>query len=270
MNTQHQPADTEAATTRRRFLLDAAAAGGALVGGPALLEACGSKTSKTVAAVGKPKVGGVLRIGLSGGGGTDMLDPQKASTNPDLARARNLFDLLADRDHQFRIVPALGTDFVSNAKGDEMVVKLRPGVRWHDGKPFTSADVVFSYRRMLSRQVGASQLALLGPIIDSVDALDPLSVRFRFKLPFYDFEDFASNLECAVVPVDFDPMHPIGTGPFKYQSFTPGQQSVFTRNDDYWGADIGFLGSTGPYVDSLVITDISDDAARVNAVVSGA
>jgi peptide/nickel transport system substrate-binding protein len=64
-----------------------------------------------------------------------------------------------------------------------------------------------------------------------------------------------------MVPVGYDPKKPIGTGAFKFKSFTPGERSLFVRHDDYWG--------DGPYVDSVEIINLNEDAARVNALVSG-
>ena len=65
-----------------------------------------------------------------------------------------------------------------------------------------------------------------------------------------------------MVPVGFDVKKPIGTGPFKYVSFTPGQQSVFARNENYWNSPL-------PYADQLVMTDYSDETSQVNALLSG-
>ncbi|MFT3851254.1 MAG: ABC transporter substrate-binding protein [Ilumatobacteraceae bacterium] len=65
-----------------------------------------------------------------------------------------------------------------------------------------------------------------------------------------------------MVPPGFNLDNPVGTGPFVYKSFDPGQQSVFTANPDWWGDD-------GPWVDELVIKDIEDDTARVNALIAG-
>jgi peptide/nickel transport system substrate-binding protein len=64
------------------------------------------------------------------------------------------------------------------------------------------------------------------------------------------------------VPADYDPKNPVGTGPFKYQSFTPGQRSVFTKNENYWE-------TAKPFVDQLVIIDFPDDTARTNALLGG-
>ena len=249
--------------SRRDFIRDAAVFGGALAGTPAVLAASAAGKVPTAAtATAKPKLGGALRVGVSGGGATDSLDAHKAATNIDFARIRQLYDLLADRDHEYNLVPALGTEFIPNSAGDEMTVKLRPGVTFHNGKPLTAEDVVFTFQRILNPKVGADEAPLLTPVIAGIKAIDPLTVQFKFKIPFNAFEDFAATLDALIVPVGYDPTHPIGTGPFKFESFTPGQQSVFTRNKNYWGA--------GPYVDSVTIIDIAVDSTRVDALVSGA
>jgi peptide/nickel transport system substrate-binding protein len=180
-----------------------------------------------------------------------------------------LFEPLTFRDHDYTtIVPGLGVEFTPNASGNKLTVKLRPGVTFHNGKPLTSEDVVFTFRTILDPKEGAANLPVFGPFIDRVEAADALTVQFTFKRPFFDFEDFAAEITGGIVPVGYDPKHPIGTGPFEFKSFTPGQQSVFTRYENYWGTSRH--GIRLPYIDSLVIIDMADDTARVNALLSGA
>jgi peptide/nickel transport system substrate-binding protein len=258
-------------TSRRRFLRDTAVAGATLTGGPAFLTACGGSTAASTSQPnGEPKKGGVLHVGLSGGGGRDTLDAQKGLSICDFARDRQLYDALADRGHKYSdIVPALGTEFIPGPNGESMMVKLREGVTFHNGKPLTAADVVSTYRRTLDPKQGAQSYAAFSLFLKGVEAIDHRTVRFKFKFPFNNFKDFASTLYATIVPVGYDPNRPVGTGPFKFKSFTPGQQSVFTRNENYWGADVKLRGSGGPYVDSVVITDIPDDSTRLNALLSG-
>jgi peptide/nickel transport system substrate-binding protein len=252
--------------SRRGFLLETAAAGGALAAGPAFLAACNdSSDSSTTPAVGDPKRGGALRIGVSGGGGTDTLHVYRGANNADSARLVQLYEWLAQRDDEYNLKPFLGTEFIPNASGDEMTVKLRQGVTFHNGKPFTAEDVIYSFRLLLDPKTQAGLQSLYAPFIDpnGIEAVDTHTVRFKFKRPFNAFMDFVAVAPNAgIVPVGYDPENPVGTGPFKLESFTPGQESVFTRNEDYWGE--------GPYVDSVTIIDLTDDAARVNALVSGA
>jgi peptide/nickel transport system substrate-binding protein len=92
--------------------------------------------------------------------------------------------------------------------------------------------------------------------------MDDRTVRFTLKGPFALFQESFTEDMIMMVPVGYDPRKPIGTGSFKYQSFTPGQQSVFIRNENYWEEG-------KPKLDSLVIIDINDDSAKVNGLLSG-
>src|SRR6202042_969033 len=116
-----------------------------------------------------PKLGGNLIVGISGGGTQDTVDAQKGVSNVDEARLRNLYDWLAQRDHNFNLIPMLGTEFIPNKSGNQMVVKLRPGVTFHNGKPFTADDVVYTYLRILDPKEGANEGALFSPYIASVE-----------------------------------------------------------------------------------------------------
>jgi peptide/nickel transport system substrate-binding protein len=104
--------------------------------------------------------------------------------------------------------------------------------------------------------------------ISQVDAknmkkIDPLTVQIPMKTAYPLFPEFCCSLyqNLMIVPVGYNPARPVGTGPFRYQSFTPGQSSTFTRNPNYWR-------SGRPYVDTLVVTDYSDETSQVNGLLS--
>src|ERR1700677_721935 len=98
-----------------------------------------------------------------------------------------------------------------------MDVTLRSDVVFHNGKPMTADDVVYSYQYMLKPSNGSNVGALLAPLVDDVRAVGPHNVRFTFKRPFFDLQDFAALPGGAIVPAGYDPsaVPPIGTGPFK-------------------------------------------------------
>jgi peptide/nickel transport system substrate-binding protein len=269
MESMSQPGPAD--RSRRQFLRDGALAGGVLIGGPSLLAACGgggsgapvTSSGGTPTAGGTPKRGGALKVGISGGSAKDTLDAHVILSNIDNARLYNLYEWLTIRDQDYKIKRVLATDFIPNSKADEYTVKLRPDVKFHNGKTLSAEDVIFSFKRILDPKTGAGGKALLSAFIDpnGMKAVDPLTVHFKLLRPFTAFEDFVGKQLIAIVPVGYDPKNPVGTGPFKYQSFTPGQRSLFVRNDDYWGE--------GPYVDSVEIINFNEDSARVNALVSG-
>ena len=92
--------------------------------------------------------------------------------------------------------------------------------------------------------------------------MDELTLRLPCSTPFSTLVQNLADYDVYIVPTDYDPKRPIGTGAFVYRSFTPGVQSVFSRNPSYWR-------SGEPYVDELVITDYVDPTAQLNALLSG-
>lgn len=102
----------------------------------------------------------------------------------------------------------------------------------------------------------------MDPIIDQVIKLDPRTVRVQLKRPDAVFPEDIGLFYNPIYTVDYDPRKPIGTGPFMFESFTPGVQSVFARFPNYW--------QTGkPYVDELIMIDFSDPTSLLNALLSG-
>jgi len=244
-----QGAGTTSSTIGRRDFLRYTGMGAVMLGGASALAACSSSsssapsTSSPAAAAGKPKMGGTLHAGLTGGTGSDTVDAHRGVDNVDFARIIALYD------------PLIGYDL--NAQN-------RLGVTFHNGKPLTAEDVIYSLTRIVKNNYGgASSLASVD--IKNLKALDSRTVEIPCHTPYATLPDAMTGYYyyMGIVPVGYDPTHPVGTGPFKFQSFTPGQQSTFARNDHYW--DTG----DGPYVDTLVITDYPDETSQVNAFVSG-
>ena len=143
------------------------------------------------------------------------------------------------------------------------VIRLRQGITFHDGKPLTANDVIFTLRRIISGKLTGYNTPL-GPIdLQGLKALDKHTVQVPMTSPYEQLVDQLSYwYYLYIVPVGFNPAKPNGTGAFKYQSFTPGQRSVFTRNENYWKSGL-------PYVDSVTIIDFSDSTALQNALTTG-
>ena len=252
---------------RRQFLRGVVATG-ALAGSGGLLSACSSGSAGSPGASaspstnGAPRRGGNLKVGLTGGSGTDTLDPHKGLTYLDTARAQALYQPLLQLNTKAQTEFVLAEEISPHGSTSEWVIRLQPGITFHDGKPLTADDVIFTLRRIITGKLtGATPL---GPIdVKGLKALDKRTVKVPMTSPYGSFLDqLAYWYYLYVVPVGFDPKKPNGTGPFKYQSFTPGQRSVFIRNDSYWRSGV-------PYVDSLTIIDFSDSASLQNALVTG-
>ena len=267
----NEEADRHAAGAKlsRRHFLGSALATGAALASPGLLAACGATststtTTTTVPVTEKPRPGGSLRVGMVGGA-VGTLDPGLAVAEIDSARATNLFDRLVNLTPQLDYEWDLALSMEPNPTATVWTVRLRPDVHWHDGSPFTADDVIFCFRRWgapKSVLFGSSVMALVD--LNGLKKLDPLTVQVPLKQAISEFPALFITPQLQITKggqTDF--RHPIGTGPFKFQLFTPSRQSVFVKNDNYWR-------SGQPYVDSLYIIDISDPTARLNALLTGA
>ena len=241
--------------TRRQFL------GGVVVGAAAL--GLPGLTSDAFAAV-TPKHGGNLRVGFVGGGTAETLDPHKSVAFIDAARAKNLFDKLTEFRPDMSVEYQLATSMEPNKDATQWQIKLRPGVVWHDGKPLTADDVIYSLARNLNPKNGLQAMIDLAPVdLKRTKKTGKLEILLALHQPIAEIPQlFAARTLSIVQAGATNFAHPIGTGPFKYVSFTPGTKSVFARNEHYW-----MHGK--PYVDQLVMNSIPDNGARYNALVSG-
>ncbi|MDO5744188.1 MAG: ABC transporter substrate-binding protein [Micrococcaceae bacterium] len=226
-----------------------------------LLTACGQgETAVLAAPSGPPQHGGRLRVGLAGGGAADSLDPHSPVSTTDIARVVNLYEPLLYRDENFALKPLLGLGAVPDAEAKIWRVELRPGVTFHDGRPVTAQDVAATFARVTNPDDPKSGAAAL-VILDEVAVVSETVIEFRLNTASATFDDSLGQYALGIVPADFDIANPIGTGPFKFSSFDPGRQSVFTRNEDYWREN-------EPYLDELVILNFADDDALINALLS--
>ncbi|HLJ04257.1 MAG TPA: ABC transporter substrate-binding protein [Solirubrobacteraceae bacterium] len=255
----------------RRQVLHGALVGGVSLSAGGLLAACGGGSSSgttltsSSAPAGKLKYGGILRVGATGGGAKDTIDAHNPTADTDIMRVWNLYEPLAVRPPDFGPLEMLLAESIEPENGStkSWIVKLRPGVTFHNGKSVTADDVIFSLNRITNPKapmVGATAIGYVD--IKNLKKIDNLTVRIPLKFANAAFPDDIGQYFIGIVPVGYDPAKPVGTGPFMYQSFTPGQQSVFVKNPHYW--------QTGrPYVDQLVIIDFTDSTARVNALLGG-
>ena len=255
----------------RRKMLRVGGSGLVVVGGASWLAACGggsssssgtsAASSASPASTGTPKKGGTLRVGASGGGDNDTLDGQNVLSNPDFGRGVALFDPLVDLDHQGKVRMVLAESIEPNKDATVWTIKLRPNVKSHDGKDFTADDVLYSLRRIESKKFPGA--ISFGPIdLKAAKVVDKLTLRVPFKEAYAIFPEGLTLAQTRMVPRGFDPKKPIGTGPYKYVSFTPGRESTFVRHEEYW--DPG-----KPYLDKLVITNFADETSQVNALQAG-
>jgi peptide/nickel transport system substrate-binding protein len=252
--------------SRAQFLKGAAVAGAGVAFSDALA-ACGGSSSPnattTSAAAAKPKPGGNLRMGMIGAGTSESLNPAFGGLNtPNGFRCLALYDSLIRLNPDNSLTPALAVESIPNKDYTAWTFKLRQGVEFHNGKTMTADDVIYSFHYMAKPSNEAASI-LTNVKFGDIKALDKYTVMVPLTSPDTLFLDKVSSTNAAIIPAGLTNFtRPVGTGPFRYKSFTVGQQSVFLRNPHYWE-------SPKPYFDELTMTSITDDTARLNALLSG-
>ena len=241
--------------TRRELLRMLAAGGIGLAAGGAILGRAERAHAET------PKRGGHLKAAGWSSSTADTLDPAKASLSTDYVRCCALYNRLTflpeNGDVQMELADSIKTD---DAK--VWTITLKKGVTFHDGKPLTAADVVFSLNRHQDPAVG-SKVKAIAKQITKTEAVDPQTVRITLEAPNGDLPTILAMHHFMIVAdgtTDFSKGN--GTGAFVLREFQPGVRSMMVRNDNYFKPN-------GPYVDSFEYFAIPDDSARVNALLSG-
>jgi peptide/nickel transport system substrate-binding protein len=258
----------ELQVSRRQFVASGVA-GALALGGVACGSAKTRSTTSNKADTGKPVRGGTFTVGMITAGAAETLDPGVSIALVDTLRCEQLYNLLFEPGPDIKtLVPRLATSAEPNKDATVWTFQLRPGVEWHDGKSFTADDVVYNFQ--LWGKSSNYNNALFAGTVDfkSVRKRGPLTVEVPLLKPVAQFPSILSFSEPFIVQAGATKAsfrtNPIGTGPFKFESFDPGKQSVFVRNPNYW-EDNG-----KPYVDRVVInSSFSDETARLNALLGG-
>lgn len=263
MTAPHDRHESFPALRRRGFL---AATGGAAGAGALALAGCsgpGATQDPAGKATGAPRRGGRLRAAFAGGGASETLDPHLGNLFADAARGKALFDKLADYGADLSAEPRLAETWEPNAALDRWKVTLRQA-DFHDGKPVTAADVLYSYRRIADPEQAYRARASLEPVdLRASRATGRRTLEFVLKRPTAEFPNVMAAFGTHIVQdgaTSFD-RAPVGTGPFRFVSFTPGRSTVLRRNDAYWDG--------APYLDELEFIVANEESARVNALLGG-
>ncbi|MDZ7810972.1 MAG: ABC transporter substrate-binding protein [Arhodomonas sp.] len=197
------------------------------------------------AASGEPQRGGTLRVALPS---VKTIDPLRVSSGGGIAVIQQVGEYLVWAEDDLSLRPVLATDWQARDGGRRWVFELRQGVRFHDGREMTSADVVATFRRLVDPDnptAAASQLPFLKP--EGVSADGDYRVVFELEQPVGRFPYYTQTYNAIILPADFDgefAANPVGTGPFRLVDYKPQESATFERNPDYWDAP-------RPYVDRL-------------------
>ena len=201
-------------------------------------------------------------------GGMNPAVTTSGSTHP---VTDQIFNGLVGLDPQLNPEPELAESWDALDGGRTFRFHLRRGVTWHDGRPFTSADVKFTFEEALL-QYHSRTRAALEPLLTAIDTPDEHTVVFRLKHPYPALLQRLDVVEASIIPKHrFEgrdllraegPPHPIGTGPFRFVSYAPGDKIVLERNPDYFRAGL-------PGVDRLVFRILPEPGTAIAALERG-
>ncbi len=253
----------------RRGLLKGMAAAGLAFGSSGLLAACGgdggsggSGGGGSQSGGGGGSRGGRLRVGHVGAGKGESFNPARGSSFIDASRYYNLFDPLSRVSPTLEIEPGLALEWNPNNDSTVWEIKLRPDVTWHDGKPFTADDVIYTLQEMNDAK-HISHSSVTNIKLGDVKKLNDLSLRIPLKAPNARlFDSFVQQNTVIIQDGAKDFSKPVGTGAFVFESFSVGERSLCRRNPNYWEEG-------KPYVDEWEDISIDDNAARLNALLAG-
>src|ERR1700716_4344062 len=206
-----------------------------------------------------------LRIGLAED--PDVLDPSMARTYVGRIVFSAVCDKLFDIDEKLNIVPQLALSHETSADGKKVMIKLRPGVKFHDGEPLDAEAAKFSLDRHLTMQGSFRKPELAA--LDHVDVVDPLTIKLVLNTPFSrliaQLSDRAGMMvspKAAKEAGDKFGQHPVCAGPYKFVEGVQQDRMVFEKFADYWNKD-------NVCIDRVVFLPIVDDTVRLANLKSG-
>lgn len=184
-----------------------------------------------------------------------------------------IFSSLTRWDRNFKAVPDLATSWKVAADGLKWTFNLRKGVKWHDGQPFTAADVAFTFNDIaLNQKLGANHSGEYAPV-NRVNVVNDYTVEFILKQPYASLPSYLSYFVCilpkhkfegVVDPWNFNQFNkeaPVGTGPFKLTRRVAGSVVELTRNETYWAGI--------PKVKTIIFKVIPDSNAQLAQLLAG-
>jgi peptide/nickel transport system substrate-binding protein len=227
--------------SRRDLLRSGAVAGLSLPVLGAVLAACGSSTTPAKSGGGSGGGAGsnaTIRAGIITPAGA--INPQTVSDLGGLDMLGQTGEYLCLSDQTLTLKPVLATSWSSNSSASVWTFKIRQGVTFHNGRPLTSDDVVYTYKLLTDPKTPNPTLA--GVLLPAgVQKVDDFTVAFHLQAPNGNFPYLTSsdNYNMIIMPNGFDPAtwektFP-GTGPFVLKSYTAKIGASFTRNTKYWG-----------------------------------
>src|SRR5881296_3971747 len=189
------------------------------------------------------------------------LDMMNQSETPASNLGRHIFDMLYERDPGLKVVPSLATEMPKLVAPTTWEVKLRRGVKFHNGEDFDAESAKWSLERLAGGQGKLRGATFFAPI-ERVEIVDPYTVRVHTKKPWPTFAVVMTFVQSGMLPpkeaagketADFS-KKPIGTGPYKFVRWSKDEELVLEANDAYWRG--------APQIKTVIFRPIPEDASR--------
>lgn len=187
------------------------------------------------------------------------LDPRVGTDAQSERIDKLLFDALVRRDEHFNLQPSLAESW-EIPDPLTYIFHLRRDVRFHTGRPLTSADVKWTFDSLISGRIRSAKTSTYR-FVDHIETPDLYTVIFKLKEPFSTLLWNLSDGAIGIVPEgssDNFNQHPVGTGPYRFVSMSSDKDVWVARNDDYWGARAKI-----PKIQFLVVPDVTTRALEL-------
>jgi len=202
----------------------------------------------------------VLRIGI--GSSLNALDPLLATIGDEYIYDNLVFNGLTRIREDLRLEPDLAESWTASEDSKTWTFKLRQGVKFHNGAVLVADDVVAMFRRLLDPAITAPSRSQYDMVQD-IAAPDPTTVVFTLSFPYGGFADILADRQVKITPRGIDASkRPIGTGPFKFVSYTPGDRLVMAKHTEYFEPGL-------PKLDGVELRIIPEMSVKIAALQAG-
>lgn len=206
---------------------------------------------------------GTARVAL--GTTLNQLDPAKSTIGDEYIYVHLVFNGLTRIDPDLTVKPDLAESWTASDDLRTWTFKLREGVKFHHGRTLDAEDVVATMKHILDPGTGSRARSNI-TMVEGVEATGPLTVQFKLNIPYAGFQDIFADRQMRITAKDRIAdlaTKPVGTGPFMFRSWSPGDRLELVKNPDYFEAGM-------PKLDGVTLRIIPEAAARIAALESGA